>query len=32
MIQMTNERQKIKLKTIRKKREDREDENVGREL
>lgn len=32
MIQMANEIQKIKWKTIRKKREDREDENVEREL
>lgn len=32
MIQMAIEIQKIKWKTIRKKREDREDENVEREL
>ena len=32
MIQMANEIQKIKWKTIRKKREDREDENAEREL
>ena len=32
MIQMTNEIQKINWKTIREKREGREDENVEREL